>query len=361
MAVEAIRYTRMKKLLRKFRSQAKPPETGGRITNETVAEHRERVLAGGRKFKYPLQYTKHRVLVISTVLSVLAVVLFVVFFAWSLYFGQAYDRFTYGLTRVFPVPVAKVDADFVRYSDYLSELRSSVHYLTTKEAVNFNSVDGKRQLDYLKRRALDKSMLDAYVAALASKHNIRIEDKEVDDFVQRQIVANKLGVSESVYKQVISDYYDWTFDEYKRSVRKELLAKKVNAALDGQSKSRIVEYKNYINGGGDFASVAATQSEDEATKAQGGDVGFVSKSSDDPNGLIQIASAMQPNQVSDIIEGADGFYLIKLLEKRDNGDVRFAKIFIAYKAVASQYQALQESGKITEFIKVEKLANPINQ
>ena len=47
----------MKKLLRKAlgKNAPPPPETGGRITNETVAEHRERVLAGGRKFKYPLQ------------------------------------------------------------------------------------------------------------------------------------------------------------------------------------------------------------------------------------------------------------------------------------------------------------------
>lgn len=351
----------MKKLLRKFKSQARPPETGGRITNETVAEHRERVLAGGRKFKYPLQYTKHRVLVISIVLSILAIILFVAFFAWSLYFGQAYDRFTYGLTKVFPVPVAKVDTDFVRYSDYLSELRSSVHYLTTKEAVNFNSVDGKRQLDYLKRRALDKSVMDTYIAALAAKNNIQLSDKEVDDFVQRQIVANKLGVSESVYKQVISDYYDWTFDEYKRSVRKELLSKKVNAALDTESKARITEYLQYINDGGDFASVAATQSDDQATRAQGGDVGFVSRNSDDPNGLIEIASGLQPGQVSGVIEGADGFYLIKLLEKRDNGDVRFAKIFIAYKAVAQKFEQLQKEGKITEYIKIEKFVDPISQ
>ena len=38
-----------------------------RITNDTVAEHREKVLAGGRKLKYPLQYTKRK-LVRNTIL-----------------------------------------------------------------------------------------------------------------------------------------------------------------------------------------------------------------------------------------------------------------------------------------------------
>ena len=344
-----------------FKSSAKPPETGGRITNETVAEHRERVLAGGRKFKYPLQYTKHRVLIISIVIGVLAAILFVVFFVWQLYFAQAYDKFTYGLTRVLPVPVARVDSEFVRYSDYLSELRSAVHYLTTKEAVNFNSADGKRQLDYQKRLALDKAIKDAYIAQLATQKNITISSKEVDDFVQKQIASNKLGVNEDVYKQVISDYYDWSFDEYKNSVRKELLSKKVSATLDTASRTQIEQVLQQLSAGADFATLAKTASEDPLTKANGGDVGFVSKNSEDPNSLIVAASTLQPNQISGIIEGNDGFYLIKLLEKRDNGDVRFAKILVAYKFVDQKLAELKQQNKITEYIKVEQSAAPINQ
>ena len=42
---------------RKNKKQAKVPP---RITNETVAEHREQIIAGGRKFKYPIQYARHR-------------------------------------------------------------------------------------------------------------------------------------------------------------------------------------------------------------------------------------------------------------------------------------------------------------
>ena len=333
----------MKKILHKVlrKSAQKPPETGGRITNETVAEHREKVLAGGRKFKYPLQYTKHRVLFISVLISVLAVILFVVFFAYQLYYAQAYDKFTYELTRVLPVPVAKVDTEWVRYSDYLSELRSSVHYLTTKEAVNFNSADGKRQLDYQKRLALDKAVRDAYIAKLAAANHITVSSKEVDDFVKKQIASNSLGVTEDVYKQVISDYYDWTFDEYKASVQRGMLSKKVNAALDTASKTEATQILAQLTAGGDFAAWAKDKSEDPLTKVNGGDVGFVSKSSDDPNGLIMAASALQVGQISGVIDGSDGFYIVKLLEKRDTGDVHFAKIFISYKVVAQQLAALK--------------------
>jgi hypothetical protein len=352
----------MNKILNKFiKPKSKAPETGGRITNETVAEHRERVLAGGRKFKYPLQYTKHRVLFITVVIGILSLILFVAFFGWQLYFAQAYDKFTYGLTRVLPVPVAKIDDQWVRYSDYLSELRSAVHYLTTKEAVNFNSADGKRQLDYQKRLALDKATRDTYIAKLASQNKITITSKEVDDFVNKQIASNKLGVSQDVYKQVISDYYDWTFDEYKNSVRQEMLSKKVNATLDTVAKAKIVWVLQQIALGTDFGDLAKQQSEDALTKVNGGDVGFVGKSSEDPNGLIAAASLLQPGQVSPIIEGSDGFYLVKLIEKRDTGDVHFAKIFVAYKVVAQKIADLKKQNKIDEYIKVNQISTPINQ
>ncbi len=352
----------MKKMLHKIlKTSVKPPETGGRITNETVAEHRERVLAGGRKFKYPLQYTKHRVLFISILLSILALILFVVFFVWQLYFAQAYDKFTYGLTRVLPVPVAKVDTELVRYSDYLSELRSAVHYLTTKEAVNFNSTDGKRQLDYQKRLALDKATRDAYITKLASDNHISVSSKELDDFVKKQITSNKLGVSEEVYKQVISDYYDWTFDEYKNSVRQEMLSKKVNARLDTDARAKINSVAQALAQGGDFPALAREVSEDMLSKANGGDVGFVSKNSEDPNGIIEAVSALQPGQFSGVIEGTDGLYIVRLLEKRDTGDVHFAKIYVSYKVVTQKLAELKKQNKIVEYIKVDQIGNPISQ
>src|SRR5665811_1912030 len=49
------------------------------ITNETVAEHREQVLKGARKYIYPLQHSKHRIVVISTSIFVSMVVAFMAY------------------------------------------------------------------------------------------------------------------------------------------------------------------------------------------------------------------------------------------------------------------------------------------
>src|SRR2546423_961097 len=47
-----------------------------RITNETVAEHREEVLSSARKYIYPLQHSKHRVVRISISLFIAVIILF---------------------------------------------------------------------------------------------------------------------------------------------------------------------------------------------------------------------------------------------------------------------------------------------
>ena len=175
----------MKKLLNKIRKRSKKAPmvaeqpSSMRITNETVAEHRERILAGGRKFKYPLQTPKHRIVLVTVLLVVLTVATFFGVFTWSLYVGQNTSQFTQRLTQVLPYPVANVEGKQVRFSDYLLELRSALHYLATKENVNFNSEDGKRQLDYIKRKSMDTVLSDTYAAKLARGLGISVDSHEL--------------------------------------------------------------------------------------------------------------------------------------------------------------------------------------
>lgn len=356
----------MKKLVNKLRKRTKKAPivaeqpSSMRITNETVAEHRERILAGGRKFKYPLQTPKHRIVLITVLIVVLTVATFFGVFTWSLYGAQSTAQFTQRLTQVLPYPVASVDGGQVRYSDYLLELRSALHYLSTKENVNFSSDDGKRQLEYQKRLALNKAIENAYVAKVASQQKITVSGKEVDDFVSSEINNNQLGVSEQVFKQVIRDYYDWSFDEYKASVRHQLLRKKVLARLDVDGRKRAEASLATIMGGKDFSEEVKAVSDDPLAKTSGGDVGTVSKNTDDPNGLIAAARGLQPGQISQIIDGVDGFYIVKLIEAKDN-TVHFAKLYIKYTAFDKQFATLKKDGKIQEYIKVSDNVTPSNQ
>ena len=122
----------MKKLINKIRRKSGVDEAA-RITTETIAEHRERILAGGRRFKYPVQYARHRLVFNAILIGIAVIVLFVAFIGWRLYYAQDTSEFMYRVTKIVPLPVAQVEGQPVLYSDYLMKYRSSVHYLVEKE------------------------------------------------------------------------------------------------------------------------------------------------------------------------------------------------------------------------------------
>lgn len=122
----------MKKLLNKFRKRS-DTQSSSRITSDTVAEHRERILAGGRRFKYPLQYVRHKLVFNAIFISVIALAMVVAAGWWQLYSAQNTSEFMYRITKVLPLPVANVDGQPVLYSDYLMKYLSSVHYLAQKK------------------------------------------------------------------------------------------------------------------------------------------------------------------------------------------------------------------------------------
>ena len=79
----------MKKLLpKKLRRSEPSPTVASRITNETVAEHREQILAGGRKFKYPIQYARHKLVINALIVAFTSAGLLGLLGWWQLYIAQ---------------------------------------------------------------------------------------------------------------------------------------------------------------------------------------------------------------------------------------------------------------------------------
>src|SRR5487761_1741013 len=126
-----------------------------RITNDTVADHREDVLSSARKYIYPLQHSKHRVVRISVSLLVLVVISFFAICALDLYKFQGTSGFIYDVSSIIPFPVAKTGNTWISYESYLFELRRNMHYYTSQQQANFASKDGKTQLARLKEQALN--------------------------------------------------------------------------------------------------------------------------------------------------------------------------------------------------------------
>jgi parvulin-like peptidyl-prolyl isomerase len=133
------------------------------------------------------------------------------------------------------------------------------------------------------------------------------------------------------------------------------------AKLDDEARQKIESILKQLQAGGDFSAIAKKDSEDILTKNQGGDWGTLPKGSDDPSGIIEAASKLQPKQLSGVVEGVDGFYIVKLLEKRDTGDLHIARIFVAYKVLDKKIAELRKKDLIQEFLHLNTLQQATSQ
>ncbi|MDB5166047.1 MAG: hypothetical protein JWM37_119 [Candidatus Saccharibacteria bacterium] len=322
-----------------------------RITTDNVAEHREQVLGSARKFIYPLQHTKRRVVTISIWLFGTAIIVFLVACTLALYKFQSSSTFVYDVTKVLPFPVARAGGRYVSYESYLFELRRYQHYYESQQRLDFSTPDGQKQLANYKKQAMAKVETDAYVKNLAEQHNISISDREVNDEVTLLRAQNRLGSSNEVFENVLEEYWGWSVNDFKRELKTQLLAQKVAATLDTATRDRANAALAAIQQGTDFGQVAGQYSDDAATKGNGGQYGSPIERGNqdiDQQVLDQIFK-LQPGQVSGLINTGDSLQIVKVIDG-DNTKRNVAVVVCTFKNIADYVQPLRKQEPPKQYI-----------
>lgn len=322
-----------------------------RITNETVAEHREEVLSSARKYIYPLQHSAHRVVIISISLLVFMIVAFFTYCLLALYKFQSSSTFLYRITQVIPFPVAKAGSRYVAYENYLFELRHYTHYYQTQQRVDFGSDSGREQLAEFRKRAMDRVINYAYVKELAKQHNISVSEKELDDAISLVRKQNRLGSNDQVFEDVLKEFWGWSVSDFKRELKQQLLTQKVISTLDKAAHARAAQIYQRLQSGEDFAAVASQNSDDTITRGTGGNYGFAIGQSDRnlPPQVIDTLFKLQPGQVSGVINTGTGLEILKLNQK-DGNKVQASHILVNFKPLDTYMKPLREKEKPRQFI-----------
>lgn len=343
-----------KKLLLKKRN-AKQEAIPTRITNETVAEHRERILAGGRRFKYPMQYARHRLVITAAIITTVALVLAVAIGWWQLYFAQNTSTFFYRVTRVIPVAVATVDGQAVRYSDYLMYYNAPAHWLREKEQIDLTSPEGQRQNDYIKRESMNNAIASAYAHKLADELGITIKEERIDAIVEAERATATGKTTQETYDASILDTLGWTPSEYRQDKRNRLFIQDVSFAIDTDAKQTQEKAAELFKGGEtSLEKVASTLGGDEATKPTVMTSGMVPTTNDD-GGLAKAALGLKNGQVSGVIRttAGDGYYFVKLIDKTET-EVSYSYLHIPLTEFDQRLAALKKDGNIREHISLKE-------
>lgn len=273
-----------------------------KITTENIGEHREEVLKGARKYIYPLAHSKRRIIAVTATVMVAAVVALLVYCSLALYKFYQYNTFVYRVTQVVPFPIAKAGSHYVNYENYLFELRRYVHYYETQQQRDFAGADRGQLIQY-RRQALADVINEAYIKQLAAQKHVSVSNQEVNGRLTEVRDQNRLGGNDKVFADVLSSYWGWSINDFKRSLKQEILDEKVNAALDTDANARANEALSQLKSGTDFETLAKGVSEDPNAKNDGGNYGgsFGKTNPNVPPEVINALFNMKVGQVSGII------------------------------------------------------------
>jgi peptidyl-prolyl cis-trans isomerase D len=98
-------------------------------------------------------------------------------------------------------------------------------------------------------------------------------------------------------------------------VRASHILLKTEGKNEADVRKRAEDILKQVKAGGDFAAIAKQVSEDDGSKANGGDLDYFGRGRMVPE-FENAAFAMQPGQVSDLVKSQFGFHIIKVTDKK---------------------------------------------
>ena len=328
----------------------KQPKQKPKTEREKVEERREEVLAKGRKFKYPLQYTKHK-LVINTILVAAVAVVAMVVAGWlALYQFQSTGEMMYRVTQVLPVPVAEVDGAKVRYSDYLMIYRSNLQTSEQQSGQLGNTEDDDLVRAEYKRTALEAAVEYTYAMKLGKELGLSVAEEEIDQAFDEHRKVGGVERSEEAFLKIVQDNFGMNRREYRRMLELTLMKAKVEQEIDETAQAVAAEVETMLNeNGGDMAAVAESLGEQVEYEATGQLVDNMNVD----GGRSNKAMTLEPGQVSErfLSNNGDGYYFVKLVEKTET-QVNYESIKVKFTTFAERVAQLYEEGKVKELIAV---------
>lgn len=321
---------------------------------EKVAERREEVLAKGRKFKYPLQWTRHRIVLNTVILAFLALAIIAVGCWAALYRFGATDDLIFGVTKVFPLGVANVDGEKVLFSDYLILYRSSITSIEQQSGGQVGGDLAALQRSY-KRSSLTEAEKYTYALKLGKAKGLEVTNDDIAAEFRRHLTTGGTERSEEGFLRIVADNFNLTRSEYERLLYLTLMRAKVETQIDDVANATATRVEQLLaENGGDLAKVAEVLGDAVEYENTGG---LVDNKNID-GGRANMAMQLEPGAISErfVSLNGDGYYFVKLAEKTD-AKVNFSSIKVPFRAFEEQFTALQEEGSITESITTDGVEN----
>ena len=204
------------------------------------------------------------------------------------------------------------------------------------------------ELDQLKGASNDQAFQDEL-----KKNNITLDDlkKNIHEKVLITAVMKKEIPVTEPSQQEIDDIYMKNKDKFQipASIRVSrilvLVDDKMTPAQKAAKKKIIDAARARVAKGEDFSKVATEVSEDQYSKARGGDMGYTKNDGEDEPGFDEVAFASKVGVVSPVFETPVGYQFIKVTDSKPAGTVPIAdaRAFISGKLKDAKAEEQQKA------------------
>jgi peptidyl-prolyl cis-trans isomerase D len=158
---------------------------------------------------------------------------------------------------------------------------------------------------------------DAEVAAYFNAHQVDFKIPEKRKVRYLLVDADAIKAKTTVPDADIERAYNEGIAQYTspEQVRASHILLKTEGKDDAAVKAKAEDVLKQAKSGADFAELARKYSEDESNAKNGGDLDYFGKGKMVPE-FDQVAFAMVPGQISDLVKTQFGYHIIKLVDKK---------------------------------------------
>lgn len=260
--------------------------------------------------------------ILLPIISIL--ILSIIIFGYGIYRFHWQGSFVYRLTQIFPFPAIFVDWEGISYHTYLDELKTTEKYWESQKQ-NSNVLLNIPSALEIRERLVDKLIEEKIIKIFARKNGITVTPEDIN--TEWEKLQSKESDSNQI-KEFLSKNYGWTEDKFKNRVLSTfILEQKVKANLiksnnsdDEVLKKQANEVYQYTQEtGANFADLAKKYSADKASAKNGGDLGYFSRGTFEPQ-VEQVIFSMKIGDISKPIKSSFGYQIIQLNDLLFNED-----------------------------------------
>ena len=353
----------LKKVSEKREAKKKAEISKKIVTQSNLEESREEILAKGKKFKYPFQYAKHRLVVNTIAISVVAMIAFGVVGWFQLYKAQNMGDVIYRFSKILRVPVAEYDGVKVRYSDYLMIYRATINPIERLQGKFDDSVESKQQIAHYKRQALNSAEEYSYALAKLEEAGITISNEEINDALENVKSISGEQRSDEAFEGIVRENFGLNMTDFRRYLMLSIAKKKYSEEFDETAKTLVQRAKKELQNNGGSISAAKDSINDKRILRESQTI-FVSTSNLDGGRAAKAAKLTNVNDISDafVSTNGDGYYIVKLNARNEAGEVKYSSLYIPFSEFNTQMESIRSNpDNIKEYIDVDfKVDEPEN-